>query len=279
MNNLIALETRAILEISGIDRKKFLQGLITNDVNLASKEQLIYSAMLNSVGRFLYDFFIFDDGEKLFLDCQKSRRDEILKKFSFYKLKSQIQIQENNELQIYFCREKNIDKNVFQFSDPRCQNFGYRIYSQISKKLKTAPDETDYNFWRILNKIAEGENDLTYEKSIIAEFNFDNLNAINYQKGCYIGQELTARTHYMGQVRKKIFHIKIITQSNKVEKNCEISCAGKNVGVVLSSVFYENNLYALALIKIDEHAENIAEITELTSEYHTANGDKIIILA
>ncbi len=288
MNNITTLKDRSILEISGVDRVSFLQGLVSNDVTKASPTQLIYAAMLNATGRFLYDFFIFDDGEKLLLDCLSSRRDEIFKKLNFYKLKSQVKLEKNDVMKIYFSDKKISDENIFQFDDPRLKNFGVRIYAEKLDKSTASEDSTKYNFHRITKKIAEGEQDLTYEKSIIAEFNFDDLNAVDYKKGCYIGQELTARTHYMGQVRKKVFHIKInplspsrnvnteANNDNPAKKGDEISCAGKNLGVVLSSVFYENEFHALALLKIDEETNTI-----LTSDSAalTVNDQKIIIVS
>jgi folate-binding protein YgfZ len=245
---MLKLTTRSILEITGSDRKKFLQGLITNDVNKATEKNLIYSAMLNAQGRFLYDFFIFEIGEKLILDCFSLRRDEIFQKLNFYKLRAKVEIKKNDEIGIFWNKEivENCD---FKFTDPRNSKIGYRLYKASTQAALQQEDE--YNFLRIENKIPESEQDLTYEKSFILEFGFDDLNAIDYQKGCYIGQELTARTHHTGQIRKKIFHIKI-SDSKAIQKNSEISCEGKSVGLVLSSIFFNSELHALALLKLPE---------------------------
>lgn len=234
---MIRLKDRSIIEIAGLERKKFLQGLVTNDVNKASASDLIYSAMLNSQGRFLYDFFIFEDAEKLILDCFEPRRDEILKKLNFYKLRSQVEIKKNDDLKVFSTHEK------VGFVDPRNQKLGYRLYTKSDEKQ----NDEQYHFNRIQLKIPESEHDLTYEKSFILEFGFDDLNAIDYNKGCYVGQELTARTHYRGEIRKKIFHVKIDVGS--IEKNSEIYCEGKSAGIILSSIFLKNELHALALIK------------------------------
>jgi folate-binding protein YgfZ len=302
-NNMVQLEDRSILEITGADRKKFLQGLITNDINKATNGNLIYSAMLNAQGRFLYDFFIFEIDEKLMLDCFAPRRDEILKKLNFYKLRAQVEIKKNDELKIF----QSFEDATSSFSDPRSPNLGHRIYS-TDLRLRTCPpsrcDESEtadsraphrsvldirekrsaanllftaiagrdggqvltpcalrlgYDLTRISLKIPESELDLTYEKSFILEFGFDDLNAIDYQKGCYVGQEITARTHYRGEIRKKIFHVRIIGET-MVEKNSEITCEGKSVGIILSSVFYQNDLHALALIKTPAN-NNFSELT------------------
>ena len=249
---MIHLTNRAIIEIGGADRKKFLQGLITNNVEKASVSNLIYAVMLSATGRFLYDFFIFDDGENLILDCFAERRDEIFQKLNFYKLRSQVVIKKNDELKIISNEEGR------GFPDPRNSKLGHRLYGNA-----TCDSPKNYEFLRISLKIPESESDLTYEKSLILEFGFDDLNAIDYNKGCYVGQELTARTHHRGEIRKKIFHIKIscpelverkqpktlLQSQHSIEKNSEIYCEGKSVGIILSSIFHENELHALALIK------------------------------
>lgn len=265
----ILLNDRSIIEIKGDDRKNFLQGLISNDINKAQPNTLIYAAMLNATGRFLYDFFIFEKNNSLFLDCLSSRRDEIFTKFKFYKLRSKVELSKNDDYQILQNIDGNSTNQPLTFNDPRNKNLGQRIYRE-SNLTKNNSDTTKYHYKRINLKIPESEHDLTYEKSIIAEFGFDDLNAVDYKKGCYIGQELTARTHFMGQVRKKIFHIKI-ENLQKLEKNSEISCEGKNVGIILSTIYYENELHALALIKINE------DINE-TQQKYAVQENKITII-
>ncbi len=242
MSNLILLSKRAIIEISGEDRQKFLQGLITNDIYKVSPNLLIYSAMLNAQGRFLYDFFIFEKDQILYLDCNLLKRDEIIQKLSLYKLRSKVTIKKNDNLKIFYNQSKQ------GFPDPRHNDLGYRFYSEISVASSDLEGEKQYDLKRISLKIAEGESDLTSDKSFILEFGFDNLNAIDYQKGCYVGQELTARTHYRGEIRKKLIHVKIESLQT-VDKNSEIACEGKSAGIILSSVFHENELHALALVK------------------------------
>lgn len=248
-NKFIHHQNRAIIEIKGLDRKKFLQGLITNDIEKASESNLIYSVMLNPKGRFLYDFFISEIGESLILDCFEPRRDEILQKLKFYKLRSKVEIIKNDELFVMqILGTENVSFRKFQ--DPRHQNLGFRSYLQKAQKNSFEfSSQGEYDLLRISNKIAESELDLTYEKSFILEFAFDDLNAIDYKKGCYVGQELTARTHYRGEIRKKLLHV-TIEGLQKITKGQEFSCEGKSIGVLLSSVFYDGKLHALALIKL-----------------------------
>ena len=235
------LSSRAIFEVSGDDRKKFLQGLITNDINKLAPNQLLYTAMLNAQGRFLYDFFLFEIDDVIFIDCLKSRLDEIIKKFNFYKLRSQVVIKKNEELQVFWSKDQS---QAMFLKDPRHANLGYRIY-QNNNSFDS--DETLYHLNRIQNQVAESEYDLTYEKSFILEFGFDEINAIDYNKGCYVGQELTARTHHMGQIRKKLAYVKL---PKRLEKNTEITCEDQSSAIVLSTALYGDEIHALILKKI-----------------------------
>jgi folate-binding protein YgfZ len=246
------LQDRTIIEISGLNCKEFLQGLLTNDANKITEKNLIYSFMLNAQGRFLYDFFIFEKDGKILLDCYFSRVGEIVKKLNFYKLRAKIEIKKNEEIKVFFSERKIDDKLCLE--DPRSPKMKYRAYdiprqaqddSAANLILSLPKDEMQhYHYLRIINKIPESEHDLTYEKSFVLEFGFDNLNAIDYNKGCYVGQEPTARIHHLGQIRKEIIYIK---PQQKLEKNTEITCEDGSLALALSSVFYNNEIHALAL--------------------------------
>lgn len=258
---------RAIFEISGKDRKKFIQGLITNDIHKANDSNIIYSAMLNAKGRFVCDLFIFETQEKLIFDCPKEIIDQTIQKLNLYKLRAEIKINKNATLMAGYLDHN--DGNPLTFPDPRNPILGYRTYfvqTTDSNAIKTNKEQK-YDLLRINTKIPEGLKDLTPEKSLILEFNFENLNAINYEKGCYIGQELTSRTHYRGEIRKRIIHVKIFPKTphlTQVKKNAEITCEGKVVGIILSSVLVESEIHALALIKTIEIPSNQSLLLEDT---------------
>lgn len=262
MTEITILNNRSLIEIKGDDCKKFLQGLITNNVEKVNQNDLTYSVMLSPQGKFLYDFFIFEVDNSLMLDCFSLRRDEIIKKLNIYKLRSKVEISKNDEFRIGQDLKGNLktDSDIISFKDPRHNSLKNRFYLKNSNPLNQSfvSDNADYNFVRIKNKIAESELDLTYDKSFILEFGFDELNAIDYEKGCYVGQEPTARTHYRGEIRKKLCHV-TIENLQEVEKNQEISCEGKSAGIVLSSIFYQNKLHALALIRLEflENSNNL----------------------
>ena len=296
---MFLLKDRAIVEISGRDRQEFLQGLITNDIKLANSQNMIYSAFLNGAGRFFSDFFIHEINEKYILDCHIFEADEIIKKLNLYKLRSQIEITKNQNLFVIFNSES------LGFIDPRAKDFGFRFYvNQVDLKNYETQNLIFYHQKRINFKIPEGYYDLTKDKSYIFEFGFDNFNAISYQKGCYVGQEATARNHYRGQLRKKIFLFevkevdedlrKVIEEKNDLSslqfdgdglkianiKNHELLKDGKDCGIVLSSIFDGETLRGLALLKFDEveNEKNISQKIDLSSENILLQNNKILII-
>ena len=296
---MFLLKDRTIIEISGLDRQEFLQGLITNDIKLATSKNMIYSAFLNGAGRFFVDFFIHEIDEKYILDCHIFEADEIIKKLNLYKLRSQVEIKKNQNLFVIFNTES------LGFTDSRATDFGYRFYvDQADLKNYETQNLIFYHQRRINFKIPEGYYDLTKDKSYIFEFGFDNFNAISYQKGCYVGQETTARNHYRGQLRKKIFLFEvkeveenlrnIIEEKNDLSslqfdgdglkmanvKNHELLKDDKDCGLVLSSIFDGKTLRGLVLLKFDEVEDdkNISPKNSLANENIFLQNNKILII-
>ncbi|MCE3255818.1 MAG: aminomethyl transferase family protein [Rickettsiaceae bacterium] len=252
ISNPIILQNRSVISVSGEDKSAFLQGLITNDINKAKEDRAIYALMLSPVGKFLYDFFILRRDEKFLLDCSKERVDEIVQKLSFYKLRSKVEIKKEPDLSV-IVSTKN-EPSLPYFVDPRNSKMGYRAFVEVNKNF-VANDEK-YNLLRLALKIPD-DSDMGFDKSFPLEFGFDDLNAIDYQKGCYIGQEVTARTHYKGVIRKKVFLVEIL-DCKIIGKFSEIIFEDKKIGEILSSILYHNQMLALALIKnIDNDGKEI----------------------
>jgi tRNA-modifying protein YgfZ len=251
----IKLQDRSVIELQGEDCAEFLQGLMTNDIK-NDDTKLTYSLMQSPKGRFLYDFFIFYDKGSFFLDIFKSRSDEIVKKLNFYKLRRDIKIINREEMKVLFSFDNFFDNDKFHnFTDPRLLNFGFRSYA-LQEDLENTDVEikSDQNFYeinRILNKIPESEKDLFYDKSIAVEYGLDNFNAISYEKGCYVGQELTARTHYIGQVRKKIFLVKL-KDFTKLQKGDKVFLDSQEVGIALSCASEDEDMFSLIFVKTQD---------------------------
>lgn len=276
-NNLyIPLENRSVFTVSGADAENFLQGLITNDIKKASEHKAIYALMLTPQGKFLYDFFILKINGKFFVDCATEKLAAIIKKFSMYKLRSDVVIEDvSNKYEIvaligdgvFDAVEHKNAGDVKQFCkgaayiDPRSDKIYARSFIEKENDYQSFKA---YNFEkgtseqheevRINSCIPSGDYDMQSEKSFPLDFAIDKLNGIDYQKGCYVGQEVTARVHHRGKVRKKLYLIE--GKSSLPAHGNDVLAGSSKAGIILSScdniglallqtetVEKENNMY------------------------------------
>lgn len=233
------LSHRGVIEIEGEDKATFLQGLISNDINLVTPTQAIYAALLTPQGRFLFDFFITEKNGIFFLDVESTRLESLLKKLSLFKLRSKITLKAREDLKVYAMWDEGFPPEAY--SDPRLKTLGARFIGQA--KPNTSAEE--YDLHRLKLGIPEGGIDLLPEKAILLESGLDELNAISWTKGCYMGQELTARTKYRGLVRKRLFPVKI--GGLAPENGAEVFLDGSAVGEMRS----HRDGYGLALLHIE----------------------------
>ena len=223
----IKLDDRIIIEIIGTDTKDFLQPLITNNIDLVSSKKSIYAALLSPQGKYIFDFFIFENSISghLSIDCAKNRCAELLEKLNIYKLRYKINFNINNNISIfsiYGTDYSELELNLKEVSlegstekinnniilvDPRNKKLGLRIYSDLSSPIEgfnKIPDgeKSDLDYIRIELSVPNPDLDLEIEKSFLIENNFEFINAIDFKKGCYVGQENTARQKYRGTAKK-----------------------------------------------------------------------------
>jgi folate-binding protein YgfZ len=235
---------RKIIELSGADNANFLQGLITNDVNLLETQNVIYALMLSPQGRFQFELFVVCAGKNLWLlDVEAEHAEAILKKLQMFKLRSDVNICISNEWQVGV--SANITDSEISILDPRHNKIGYRFYQKKSINF-SAEDFNNYQNLRLSLSVPEGSKDMIMDKSIPLEWNMENLNAISWTKGCYMGQELTARTKHVGALRKSIFTVNFSRPEN-YSKGCNLVQGDKTVGVLGSS----NTNIGIALIHYD----------------------------
>jgi len=210
------LNTRRVLRLSGADVVPFLQGLTTNDVSKIDPGKGMFSAFLNSKGRYLQDVFFFNEGEFLYLDVHRMKKDKLIKWLTKYKLRSKVEIEDvSADFRVWSAissSKQNLNQpGGLSFADPRIPQMGSRMYIPEAK-IPSLPDayqpvgEDFYHCLRYAHGITETP-ELEFEKSIILEYNFPWSNGISFSKGCYVGQELMARTHFRGTMRKRIFPI------------------------------------------------------------------------
>jgi folate-binding protein YgfZ len=225
------LESRAVLAVAGEDRVAFLQGLVSTDVAAVSETATIHTAFLTAQGKYLHDFFIAAHGDSFLLDCEAARAEDLKKRLSMYRLRSKVTIEARPDLAVAAVfgdgavdklglgntagAARALDDGV-AFVDPRLAAAGARaiLPSETAEATLTeaglaAGSAADYDRARLSLGLPDGSRDLVPEKSILLENGFDELNGVDWDKGCFLGQELTARTHYRGLVKKRLMPVEI----------------------------------------------------------------------
>ena len=239
------------LSIEGEDSSEFLQNLITNDIDKCSNENFLYSCLLSPQGKFLSDFFIFKKDKKYILETHSFFFEKLFKKLNLYKLRSKVHIEEIYNLYsfaVFGDLQKDQDTLIFNI-DPRNINIGIKLIHlnkdpEILDGLNQINEEK-YHEILIQNKVPLSHYDLEENKSLLLENNFDNLNSISWDKGCYVGQEITARMKYRALLKKKIYSLKIRDGSpiiGQLIKDNE-SEFGKIISI--------KNNFVLAMLKIE----------------------------
>ena len=238
----ITLENRAVIALKGEDAKTFLQGIITADAKKLSPEHPLYALMLTPQGKFLFDMFIAEASEgSLLLDIDASRKDEFLKRIMMYKLRSKVDVADTTELAVYAIlgAAPTTSDNGLIFADPRNSKLGHRAillrhsaeaFFEKSDVGKASPEE--YARARITLNVADST-DMIPDKSFPLQFRMDEIGAIDFEKGCYVGQEVTARTKHRGSVRRLSYAVK--GNAALPEKGTPILQQGKQVGEIFST--------------------------------------------
>ncbi len=265
IKNVYILDDRAILYINGEDAKEFLQNLISNDINKVSDVNSCFSSLLTPQGKFLYEFIIVKHKSGYLLDCEKPQAEELFTQLSLYKLRSKVEILNlsnefvvaafSNEKFLTFDTAKDIPGCTIKyredpiFLDPRNKNLGARLIINLEKlylslkklDLHDADLKEYYSLSHELGIVPKDLNKLK-EKLFGIECNFEELNGIDFKKGCYVGQENTARIKLKNKLSKRLFPINVI--NGKLHEGESIYNNEIEVGKVLI-----DSDYPFALIK------------------------------
>ena len=264
-DQIIILENRGLISITGDDAKEYLQNIITNDINKVSEINSIFAALLSPQGKYLFDFFVIKDSEGYLIDCDGKSVKELVVNLSKYKIRSKVEIKDLSSNYVVgvinFDNFKIIQKELGKeeatleyrespiFVDPRDNDLGARIISPLEKlyltikklNLKIVKNKSYIEKAFLKGIPVEGLNNLK-EKLFGLEINFEKLNAIDFKKGCYVGQENTARMKLKNKIRRQLMSIK--TESN-LKIGDEIKYNDKVIGRILI-----DKPYPFALIKL-----------------------------
>lgn len=244
---------RGLIKISGEDKTDFLQGIVTNDIRLVGDDKLVYSTFLTPQGKYLADFFIMQIEDDLFLDIDKSLLSFLIARMGMYKLRSRVTLTDVSEQYkiLAFWGDKKPSLTVLQ--DPRTKTIGWRGYFMADEAVQFGTiTQGDYDTWRLGENVPDVK-DFERERSTLAETNLDLLNAVSFNKGCYIGQELTARVEYRGLVKKRLVLLKTMEDITSVF-DTPVLRGKKTIGHLRSA---HGNM-ALALLQLDGLADGMS---------------------
>jgi tRNA-modifying protein YgfZ len=230
--NYCLLPGRGVLRLSGADVLPFLQALITRDLDSLAPERAVYGALLTPQGKYLFDFFLAQRGDDLLLEGEAERLDALAKRLNMYRLRADVQIEDmGGEWEVHAAfgagtetalglmggagAAKALGDGV-AFLDPRLDGAGARIIAptgQAGAQLAAAgfspATAADYDYFRLCLALPDSGRDLVVDKSLMLESNLERLHGVDFDKGCFVGQELTARTKYRALVRKRLLPVRI----------------------------------------------------------------------
>lgn len=195
------LPHRGVVRVAGPDRIGFLQGLVSNDV---TGRLPVWSALLTPQGKWLHDFFVLADDGSLLLETERARAGDLLERLRRFRLRAKVELAADETMQVH-AGWAAAAMPPGAWPDPRLAEAGWRLCAP--SPIATDADAAAYDRHRLALGLPDGSADLEPEKSILLENGFDELNGISWTKGCFMGQELTARTRYRGLVKKRLLPV------------------------------------------------------------------------
>lgn len=280
----IELESRGVLAVAGGDAAEFLQGLVSNDIAQVGEGRVVYAALLTPQGKYLHDFMVAREAGAFLLDCEAARLMDLGQRLGAYRLRADIELLDATEdwrvvavlgdgaearLGLTLAEPGAVaalEGGGLIYRDPRPQMPGLRAFvprdagfAQLETAGISAGALTDYERVRIAAGVPDGSRDMTVNKSTLLEFGFEALRGVDFEKGCYVGQELTARTKYRGLVRRRLQ--RVFVDGALPAPGTPIMANDKEAGEICSGVDDQ----ALALLRLDRSAEAEAAGISLTA--------------
>ena len=228
---------RTVLSLSGSDREKFLQGLVTNDIRKLA-EGPIHAALLTPQGKYLADFFLVPDGERILMDVARSLADDLLKRLMLYRLRADVAIEPTD---LVVARGLGPAPEG-AFADPRAKALGWRMIGPTD--ALPPPETVNWDALRVEHMIPESGIELQPNESYILEWGFERMGSVDFRKGCYVGQEVTARMKHKTELRKGMARVEI---DGTAMPGTEITAEGRPVG----RLFTVSGNRALAHLRYD----------------------------
>ena len=247
MTSLAHLPARTVLSVTGADRVSFLNGLVSNDMAEAAPGRAVWTALLTPQGKWLADFFVFSDGDRLLLDVEADQAAMLTQRLMRFRLRAAVSI-EAASFAVHAAW--NVPGDVqpswpgsIAAPDPRLPEAGWRVLATSS--LETDASAEGYDLHRLSLGLPDGSRDLEAEKTVLLEAGFDELHGVSWTKGCYMGQELTARTRYRGLVKRRL--VMIGSETDLPPAGTPVFAGAREIGQIRSS----RGNAGLAVLRID----------------------------
>ncbi len=281
------LPDRTVVVVDGSDSRAFLQGLVTNDVESVGPARTVYAALLSAQGKYLHDFFIFEINDVIMIDCERARATDLIKRLSMFRLRADVSISDESAqwaIAVAFGASATERLGLplqegaarayhsgIAYVDPRLPDLGARIV--LPADVEFAPMAADgfrragfgaYDDLRLSHGVPDGSRDILVDKSFLLESNFEELNGIDFTKGCYVGQENTTRQKRRGTVRRRLMRVDV--EGPLPAPGTPITVNGRDAGAMRSG---RKNI-GLAQIRL----EHLAQPAKSDGEFRA--GDAIL---
>jgi folate-binding protein YgfZ len=242
VQKFVQLHDRGLISVRGSDAPKFLQDLVTADIDGLALNQAVYAGLLTPQGKVLFDFFVIREEPGYVLDCVLEQREQLIKRLLFYKLRARLAITAD-ERHVAAILEGAVDGAI---ADPRAVGMGARLYD--SGEAGDGSLE-DYHRQRIMRGLAEGGHDFSSGELFPHEANFDQIGALSFDKGCFVGQEVVSRIEHRGTARSRILPCRV--EGDLPAKGSEVKAGLQVIGTVCSGLGDR----LLALLRLDRLVE------------------------
>lgn len=258
------LDDRSVIALSGENLRDFLQGLVTNDIDGCGPQAAVYAGLLTPQGKILFDFFILGRESTFLLDCAKDRANDLIKRLTMYRLRAKIEIALRPDFAVAAVWG-GVLPSPLAYPDPRHPSLGQRLIGgrvEVARAIAGIPSG-DYETHRLSLGIP-GSADLSSDSVLALDAGFEELNGVNFKKGCYVGQEVTARMKHRATARKRFVLVR--TDSPMPPQGTGIHADGIELGTLASG----KGGTALALVRLDRLEDAYAKGAEIL-----ANGQRL----
>ena len=252
--DLYKLSDRSVFEVTGEDAQRFLQNVVTQDVDALGEGDAAYSALLTPQGKILFDFFLYRHPNSFLVECASVARDGLIKRLTLYKLRAKALLTTRDDLSVYFSTASDATfANAWSSPDPRLASFGARILAEENAALVVTGALEDYHARRIKTVLPEGMTDFEPDAVFAMDVNYDALNGVDYRKGCFIGQEVASRMKRKSEARKRAVLVEF--DGEPLTKDAVITGGEVTIGSVASSA----RGCAIALVRLDRMQKALSD--------------------